>query len=508
MAQEPSITSPPLSQTLETLITSNSTDSTTPNPSLTRNVSSSRLNAKAPEFVPRTTSSSDLSQPRIVISPPPVSSPGIIHVYPSPNSPFHPPIGVNVPVTVPVAVQNHHSHHHQQHHHVPVQYHHHNQHHNHHRQFNGGGTGFLEPKNVAVQVQKTGHVDPELKDGLTDEATQKIVNQVEYYFSDINLATTDHLMKFIHKDPNGYVPISVVVSFKKIKALVSGSAQLASILRNSTKLVVSEDGKKVKRRDPLTESDMEELQSRIIIAENLPDDHCHQNLMKVFSAVGSVKTIRTCQPQSSNGGPSSASRTGKADGMLFSNKLHAFVEYESIELAEKAVQELNKEASWRNGLKVRLMRRPAQVKPTQARGKKAAGQEDESVQKDDDTSTSSDQHQLNEKHIDDNPQQPPVVQLHDHVQVEDHTNDKEAGHKKGRNRSKGKGRGRPQFNNHNHHNNHNNRGTHVGTPPSTNFLNPEHPVITKQPPGPRMPDGTRGFSMGRGKPVTVPISIS
>lgn len=28
--------------------------------------------------------------------------------------------------------------------------------------------------------------------------------QVEYYFSDINLATTDHLMRFITKDPEGF----------------------------------------------------------------------------------------------------------------------------------------------------------------------------------------------------------------------------------------------------------------------------------------------------------------
>jgi hypothetical protein len=30
------------------------------------------------------------------------------------------------------------------------------------------------------------------------------VFQVEYYFSDINLATTEHLMRFISKDPEGY----------------------------------------------------------------------------------------------------------------------------------------------------------------------------------------------------------------------------------------------------------------------------------------------------------------
>jgi len=513
MAQEPSSSSPSSSQTLETPInnhdlhqtpsitpiTSVSSDNNTS--SLTRNVSFSRLNAKAPEFVPRTTTTpgADVTQPRLVISPPP-TSPGMIHVYPSQNSPFHAPIAGHVPVTVPVPVQSHHGHHGHHHHHVSVQYHHHQQqqhNHGHQRQFNGG-TGFLDQnKDVAVQAQRAVHGDLEVKDGLTDEATQKIVNQVEYYFSDINLATTDHLMRFINKDPEGYVPISVVVAFKKIKALVSSNAQLASILRNSGKLVVSEDGKKVKRVHPLTEPDMEELQSRIIVAENLPDDHCHQNLMKIFSAVGSVKTIRTCQPQTSNGGATSASRTAKGDGMLFSNKLHAFVEYESIESAEKAALELNKEGNWRHGLRVRLLRRPA--KPAQSRGKKA-GQEDDTVPKEDDTSTS-EQHSLNEKHLDDTCQQSDV-QSHELVQVEDLPNDKDGGHKKGRNRGRGKGRGRPQYNHHN------NRGAHMVTPPSTNPVNTEHPVIGKQPPGPRMPDGTRGFSLGRGKPMAVPVESS
>ena len=33
--------------------------------------------------------------------------------------------------------------------------------------------------------------------------------QVEYYFSDLNLATTDHLMRFIGKDPEGYGKFSL-----------------------------------------------------------------------------------------------------------------------------------------------------------------------------------------------------------------------------------------------------------------------------------------------------------
>ncbi|KAK6930412.1 La-type HTH domain [Dillenia turbinata] len=505
MAQDSSSS---LAETLDSSLSINSADdhshpssSSASDPSLSRNVSFSRLNARAPEFVPtrpQTTGAIAVhpdhqQQPRLVIPQPQA----LVHVYPSPNSPFHP----HVPV------QNHHV--------VPVQYHHphphhHHNHHQHHQTHYGGGRA--EQDGVSQQQQQgTDHdrgTSSASRNGLSEEATQKLLNQVEYYFSDINLATTDHLMRFINKDPEGFagmrrkefamgvedIPISVVASFKKIKALISSNSQLASVLRHSTKLAVSEDGKKVKRQHPLTESDMEELQSRIVVAENLPEDHCHQNLMKVFSAVGSVKTIRTCQPQTSSGG-ASASRSAKADGLLYSNKLHAFVEYESVELAEKAVAGLNDEGNWRSGLRVRLFHRRTS-KPVQMRGRKV-GNEGEGNCEEEGASMS--EQQLNDKHMEESTQLPDVSSQ-DHA-GEEHINDKEGGQRKGRNRGRGKGRGKGQHQNqHQHH--HSGRGSHVGTPPTANLQSNEVQVVAKQPPGPRMPDGTRGFSMGRGKPVT------
>lgn len=82
-------------------------------------------------------------------------------------------------------------------------------------------------------------------------------------------------------------------------------------------------------------------------------------------------------------------------------------------------------------------------------------------------------------------------------------NDKEGGQKKGRSRGRGKGRGRGHYHHHN-----NNRGNNViGTPPSSNnSVGMEAGIAKQQPPGPRMPDGTRGFAMGRGKPVAVNIT--
>lgn len=345
------------------------------------------------------------------------------------------------------------------------------------------------------------------REPLSDEIIQKITKQVEYYFSDINLATTEHLMRFISKDPEGYVPINIIAAFKKIKALIQNNSQLAIALRTSSKLVVSDDGKRVKRQLPFTEADMEELQSRIVVAENLPEDHCYQNLMKIFSSVGSVKTIRTCYPQTSNGTTPATNRSAKLD-MLFANKLHAFVEYESVEDAEKAITELNDERNWRSGLRVRLLH--GCMKSGIVKGKKDGEEEDGST---------SNPH-LHEKFahqllLDES--SPPPESSHDNA-IEENFNEKDLGiggrkGKGGRGRG-GKGRGRGSHMPHHHHHTNNSSNNHTHRPGTSN--NPGTPTsahspthaeqavgATKQPPGPRMPDGTKGFTMGRGKPLTL-----
>lgn len=49
--------------------------------------------------------------------------------------------------------------------------------------------------------------------------------------------------------------------------------------------------------------------------------------------------------------------------------------------------------------------------------------------------------------------------------------------------------------------------THLGTPPqNSSYLVSE--ALAKPPPGPRMPDGTRGFSTGRGKLLAESASVN
>ncbi|GFY81264.1 hypothetical protein Acr_01g0010730 [Actinidia rufa] len=118
----------PSSSSSAASMSSPSSPSSSSDPSLTRTASLSRLNARAPEFVPRSSSAS--SMPRTDVA----HHSGLIHMYPRPNSAFQ------------VAVH-------------PVQQHH------------------PRPE-VAVQSApvESDHV-PVLKNGLTEEAASKILNQ-------------------------------------------------------------------------------------------------------------------------------------------------------------------------------------------------------------------------------------------------------------------------------------------------------------------------------------------
>ncbi|CAN1307308.1 La-related protein 6C [Linum perenne] len=306
--------------------------------------------------------------------------------------------------------------------------------------------------------------------GLSDELRLKIVKQAEYQFSDMSLLANESMSKHLSKDPEGYVAISVIASTKKMKSLTSNHHLITQALKSSSKLVVNEDGRKVKRKIPFTEKDREELQSRTVVVENLPDDHSHQNLEKIFGVVGSVKTIRICHPQESN------SSRSKSD-FFMSNKLHALVEFEAPDVAEKAVEKLNDERNWRKGLRVRLLFRCSPKSVLKSRKSEFDGIMDD--------------------------EEGPLSESLDDISIPsitDITYETPGSSKKGGSTARGgrgpKGRGRLQS--------YGSGGRGLLLSPSTQTVSSSSPFedggFNR---GPRMPDGTRGFTMGRGKPLAL-----
>lgn len=293
-----------------------------------------------------------------------------------------------------------------------------------------------------------------------EELRAKIIKQVEYYFSDENLSNDKFLLKQIKKDKAGFVSISLIGSFRKMKKITEDVSLIAEALKESSQLLVSADGKKVKRLHPLPLNETKDPKSCTIVVENLPEDHSIENIQKIFGQVGSIKSITIHDPLAA----ADAEQSNKAD-KLISGRIHAFVEYETVEAAETAVASLNDETDWRNGLRVQLLKK----RMGHGLGRKAR--------------KGSDYEKASHVRVpvrDENTNKPNEQHGEPDDEEGEHTS-KERNGRRGRNRSNGR-----KY--------HGNNGMGHGTTPVE---------VSKPPPGPRMPDGTRGFTMGRGRPPVV-----
>ncbi|KAL3845348.1 hypothetical protein ACJIZ3_002751 [Penstemon smallii] len=78
-----------------------------------------------------------------------------------------------------------------------------------------------------------------------DPLTNMIVNQIDYYFSDDNLVKDSYLRS--HMDDNGWVPISLIASFRRVQQLTTDIPMILEALRYSA--IVEVQGDKVRRRN-------------------------------------------------------------------------------------------------------------------------------------------------------------------------------------------------------------------------------------------------------------------
>ncbi|KAK3165482.1 hypothetical protein QOZ80_1AG0033710 [Eleusine coracana subsp. coracana] len=313
---------------------------------------------------------------------------------------------------------------------------------------------------------------PEAGVVLTDELRDQIVKQVEYYFSDENLPTDEFLLKFVKKNKQGFVPIGVIASFRKMKKLVQDHTIIEAALRTSSKLVVSSDGKRIKRLNPLPHTEVKDAKKSTVVVENLPPDFSLESLQEKFGAIGKVVNITVHDPRTVK-----ESATPKNVDFFLSNKVHALVEYEAVEAAEKAVTTLNDERNWRTGLKVRLMAK--QTVPNSGKySQSSKGNQDSASKRNNQNQPSKEEHNTtSEKNSSadsvegstDKENINSVLTPEDQLQQQK-SNAK--GGRKGRYRGQGKGGSGSES-------------------------------LNKPIPGPRMPDGTRGFTMGRGRPLPL-----
>ncbi|XWS12373.1 hypothetical protein CRYUN_Cryun37aG0084300 [Craigia yunnanensis] len=316
------------------------------------------------------------------------------------------------------------------------------------------------------QDQDQNHENSSTTGVVTDDLKNKIIKQVEYYFSDENLPTDKHMMSLIKKNKEGFVPISEISSFRKMKRLTRNYPSIVAALKESSLLVVSSDGKKVKRCNPLPFIEVRDPKLFTVLIENLPEDHSVENISRIFGEVGHIKNISVRDPHAVE----ESKKSGRAN-ILISSKLHALVEYETVEAAEKAVTTLNDEHDWRNGMHVKLLKQMGKYGQRRQAWRGSDPEKNSNARASDQTGDV--ENNTSSEHHEDIPDE----------EDGEHLSKEKNGH---RCRNRGKARRQKTRTN----------GLGHGTTSYSHAVEPSKP-----PPGPRMPDGTRGFTMGRGRPL-------
>lgn len=128
------------------------------------------------------------------------------------------------------------------------------------------------------------------------ELADKIVQQVEFYFSDVNITKDAFLLKHVKRNKEGYVSLKLISSFKRVKHLTKDWRVVAHALSRSTKLQINEPGTKLRRVDPLPQYD-QTAPSRTIVSVHMPIDRpTIENVAELFSACGEIALIRVLRP--------------------------------------------------------------------------------------------------------------------------------------------------------------------------------------------------------------------
>ncbi|XP_074131264.1 la-related protein 7 isoform X1 [Sminthopsis crassicaudata] len=150
-----------------------------------------------------------------------------------------------------------------------------------------------------------------------------IAKQVDFWFGDANLHKDRFLREQIEKSRDGYVDISLLVSFNKMKKLTTDGKLIARALKSSSVVELDLEGTRVRRRQPLGEKP-KDVDDRTVYVELLPKNVNHSWIERVFGKCGNVVYISIPHYKS----------TGDPKGF-------AFVEFETKEQADKAIEFLN-----------------------------------------------------------------------------------------------------------------------------------------------------------------------
>ncbi|KAM9998924.1 hypothetical protein ACTFIZ_002490 [Dictyostelium cf. discoideum] len=158
---------------------------------------------------------------------------------------------------------------------------------------------------------------------MSEETPTQILKQVEYYFSDSNFPRDNFLKTEASKNVDNYISIDIIASFNRMKTISTDLQLITDALKKSTRLQVSEDGKMVRRLDPLPENiDC----GKTLYSKGWPEDTTIEKVQEFFNANGGYKVVSV--------------RLRKKSDKSFKGSLLA--DFESEEIVNKIISEAPK----------------------------------------------------------------------------------------------------------------------------------------------------------------------
>ncbi len=194
---------------------------------------------------------------------------------------------------------------------------------------------------------------PEAEGTLVDSDLQeRVVKQVEWYFSDENLLKDSFLMKHINRNKQGYVSLKLVASLRKVKTLSKDWKFVLESLKQSDILALNEEETKIRRLSPAPQVNFSHIAKTLLIT-NYPDQEPNlTDIEERFGKYGELVQVRLVHPGRAI--PLDV-KPSKAQHLSLGKELCILIEYAREGTAKSALRKIGEQQSWRDEMKVHLL---------------------------------------------------------------------------------------------------------------------------------------------------------
>lgn len=123
-----------------------------------------------------------------------------------------------------------------------------------------------------------------------------IKRQVEFYFSNANLSRDKFLRDKIFNNNNYYVPVDMIMNFKKIQNLTTDKDEFLKICKESEFVELNEDETMIRKSGPFKRKTIQESSICQIYLENIPTETTVEELEEELKDLGKIVYVNLRNP--------------------------------------------------------------------------------------------------------------------------------------------------------------------------------------------------------------------